>query len=108
MEEVNSQASSTDKKTVPTVEKKKESDGDGKGTSSDDGKADKDNKRGAKALINLLECVDAVHQLTGLNWEEIYRIAAVDFMAYINFWNYKQRKEQKALDDFKRKNKLAR
>jgi len=54
----------------------------------------------------LLECVDAVHQLTGLNWEEIYRIAAVDFLAYINFWNYKQRKEQKAIDDFKRKNKI--
>ena len=47
-----------------------------------------------------------MHQLTGLNWEEIFRIAAVDFIAYTNFWNYKVRKEQKALDDFKRKNKL--
>ena len=107
MEEVNSQASSTDKKAVPTVDKKKESDGDGKGTSSDVGKSDKGGSRATKTLLTLLECVDAVHQLTGLNWEEIYRISAVDFLAYVNFWNYKQRKEQKAMDDFKRKNKLG-
>lgn len=106
MEEINLQTSSSEQKATPSVEKDKEPVGSGETVDSNYRKPDKDNKSGGKVLINLLECVDAVHQLTGLNWEEIYRIAAVDFLAYINFWNYKQRKEQKAIDDFKRKNKL--
>lgn len=106
MEEIHAQTSSGDKKAIPRVEKNEESDGGGDGTSDDNGKTNKDNRGGSKVLLTLLECVDAVHQLTGLNWEEIYRIAAVDFISYTNFWNYKQRKEQKALDDFKRKNKI--
>ena len=106
MEEVNSQTSTGDEKKLPSVEEGKEQNsGTGK-TSKRDRKTDNNNRTGSKVLISLLECVDAVHQLTGLNWEQIYRIAAVDFLAYINFWNYKQRKEQKALDDFKRKNKI--
>lgn len=106
MEDVNTSSSTGEQKKLPSVEKEKEQDGSGKRTADGDGKANKDNRRGSKVLLNLLECVDAVHQLTGLNWEEIYRISAMDFLAYVNFWNYKQRKEQKALDDFKRKNKL--
>lgn len=106
MEEIHAQTSSGDKKAIPRVETDKESDGGGDGTSDGNGKADKNNRSGSKVLLNMLECVDAVHQLTGLNWEEIYRIAAVDFISYTNFWNYKQRKEQKAMDDFKRKNKI--
>ena len=106
MEEVNSQTSSTKQKGTPSVEKKAQAYGGGEESNGDDGKTDRNNRDASKVLLNLLECVDAVHQLTGLNWEEIYKIAAVDFISYINFWNYKQRKEQKAIDDFKRKNKI--
>ena len=106
MEEINSQTSTGEQKTTPSVEEKKEPDAGGKETVGGDRQPDRNNKQGSKVLLTLLECVDAVHQLTGLNWEQIYRIAALDFLAYINFWNYKVRKEQKAIDDFKRKNKI--
>ena len=106
MEEINLQTSEGEQKNVPSVEPKTEVDGSGNTVDSNSKKPDRNNRTGSKILLTLLECVDAVHELTGLNWEEIFRIAAMDFLAYVNFWNYKQRKAQKALDDFKRKNKV--
>ena len=100
------QTSSGEQKAIPTAEKKTQPDAGGNSTNGGGEKSNRDNNKSQKVLLTLLECVDAVHQLTGLNWEEIYRIAAVDFLAYVNFWNYKVRKEQKQIDEFKRKNKI--
>lgn len=51
------------------------------------------------------EAIDAVSTLTHLNWNEVFDLPAISFLAYLKFWNYKVRKEEAAAEAFRRKQK---
>ena len=53
-----------------------------------------------------LSLVEAVSDLTKLNWPEIYSMCAMEFFAYVTYVNYKRRKELDEIRKFKAKNKL--
>lgn len=43
--------------------------------------------------------------LTRLNWNEVFSLPAIEFLTYIQFNNYKVRREEQRLNDFKRRTK---
>ena len=53
-----------------------------------------------------MEAINAVSEITRLNWSQVFDITALEFFAYLSFYNYTKRKEQQQIDAFRRKNKL--
>ena len=47
-------------------------------------------------LRKWLECIDAVSEITRLNWSQVFDITALEFFAYIAYYNYKMRKKEAA------------
>jgi hypothetical protein len=69
-----------------------------------DGSNTQDNPNGE--LRRWLECVNAVSEITKLNWTQVFDITILEFFAYLAFYNYRKRKEQQEIEAFRRKNKL--
>lgn len=56
-------------------------------------------------LRRWLECINAVSEITRLNWSQVFEITALEFFAYLAFYNYMKRKEQRMRDEEFRKMK---
>ena len=83
----------------PTTEEGKE--GNDKGADSPDGEY---NPHGE--LRRWMEAINAVSEITRLNWSQVFDITALEFFAYLSFYNYTKRKEQQEIEAFGRKNKI--
>lgn len=46
------------------------------------------------------EAIDAVSGLVRVSWMEVYSLSAIEFLAYIKFYNYKVRKEEAQRQQF--------
>ena len=59
-----------------------------------------DGSTGAVRIRKWFEAVDAVSELTRLNWNQVYELPAIDFLIYIKFYNWKQKKREQQLNQF--------
>ena len=50
-----------------------------------------------------LACAEAVAELTRFNFERVFRMPVMEFLAYLAFVNYKRRKEEQELAKINRK-----
>lgn len=50
-----------------------------------------------------LECIDAVSSVTRLNWSQIWELPAMEFLTYLQYYNYKMKKEARKAEEFRKK-----
>ena len=53
-----------------------------------------------------LSFVDAVSDLTKLNWPEVFNMSVMEFFAFLSYQIYKNEKEKRQFEEWKRKNRV--
>ena len=65
---------------------------------------DEADKRGTPFRV-WLSLIEAVSDITKYNWGEIYEMSINEFLAYVAYYQYKMKKKEQELKEFRRKHK---
>lgn len=49
--------------------------------------------------------MEAVAEVTRLNFNQLYEMPAIEFLSYVSYVDYKRRKEEQMIREFKAKHK---
>lgn len=44
--------------------------------------------------------------MTRFNFNEVFDMPAIEFLNYLTYYNFRKRREQKQLEDFRKQNKI--
>lgn len=61
-------------------------------------------KRTAPILV-YIGLMEAVAEVTRLNFNQLYEMPAIEFLSYVSYVDYKRRKEEQMIREFKAKHK---
>lgn len=50
-----------------------------------------------------LDAVQAVSDLTKYNWKQVFEMSALEFFAFLSYYNYKMRKQEQEIKRMRRK-----
>ena len=62
----------------------------------------------ANQMRKWFSAVDAVSELLRDTWANVFSLPALDFLTYIKYYNYKQRKREQQMEQFRRSTKNGR
>lgn len=61
---------------------------------------------GRTSMRTWLSLVEAISDLTKYDWEKTFKMCVVEFFSFLSYVNYKRKKQEQEIREFKIKNKL--